>query len=374
VGQLLAFPDAFLPDVHLYVVWSQVLREGQYPVGDPFWQYPPGAGVIFAALPLFGPAPVLGFVCLALLADATILMMLLRVVDRSTPRSWWGPAAWVVGGLAVGPVMLARFDLFPTAMAVAALVTLGRPVASGALAGLGTLLKVWPILLLLALPRGELRRALPAFVVVVVGGALAITTWAAGSTAFIGEQRDRGLQVESVGAIPYLVAGAIGMDPGIVLRFGAFEIDGVGVGQVGLVLTLIGIVLLVCLAGLRLLGRLESLPGGDVALLAVIIAVATSRAFSPQYAVWLVGIGAAAACDPRSQGRRATTLLIAMASVTQVLFPWGYAPLLDTAPSAVALHIVRIALLGWALASIGRSVLGVAVPRLRSTSASSTPR
>ncbi len=346
-------------DVHLYALWSQVLNAGQFPVGDPFWQYPPGAGVLFAGLGALGPQPVWAFICLALLADCSILAMLCRVVQQQpTPsRSWWAPGAWVVGGLAIGPVMLARFDLFPTAMAVAAILLVSRPAASGALAGVGGLLKAWPFLVLVAVPRARLLRAgLAALAVTVIGG-LAIWAWAPGSTAFLGEQRARGLQVESVGALPYAVGGAIGFDPDIVLRYGAFEVQAPGVGAIGLGLTALGVALLVLLVVGRLAGRLEAAPGGDVALLAVLISVATSRVLSPQYAVWLVGVAVAAACSVQSGARPATRLLIAMAAVTQVLFPWGYGSYLDTAPYAVGLQAIRLALLILAMAWIGKTIL-----------------
>jgi hypothetical protein len=359
IAQLVAFPDAFMGDVRLYALWSQVLFAGQFPIGDPFWQYPPGAGLLFAGLGALGPQPVWAFVCLALLADGSILAMLCRAIQRQpTPsRSWWAPGAWVVGGLAIGPVMLARFDLFPTAFAVAAILLVSRPAASGALAGVGGLLKAWPILVLVAVPRARLLRAGLAALAVAVIGAVSISAWAPGSTAFLGEQRARGLQVESVGALPYAVAGALGFDPDIVLRFGAFEVEAPGVGAIGLGLTALGAALLALLVVGRLLGRLESAPGGDVALLAVLISVATSRVLSPQYSVWLVGVAVAAACSLQSGARPATRLLIAMAAVTQVLFPWGYGSYLDTAPYAVGLQAIRLALLILATAWACKAIL-----------------
>ena len=377
LAQLAAFSDAFIGDVRLYALWSIVLREGQFPVGDPFWQYPPGAGVLFAGLGMLGDQPVWAFLGLALLADAGILAMLCGSVGRrpAPSRSWWGPTAWVIGGLAIGPVMLARFDLFPTAFAVAAILLVSRPGVSGALAGLGALLKAWPILVLIALPRRRLLAAgLAAFATVGIGVA-AIGAWAPGSTSFLSEQRARGLQIESVGALPYVLAGAIGAQPEVVLRYGAFEVQAPGVSELGLALTGLGILLFAGLAVLRVLGRLEAAPGGDIALLAIMISVATSRVLSPQYAVWLIGVAAAAGCDARSRARQATWLLIAMAAVTQVLFPWGYGSYLETAPYAVGLQAVRIGLLIGAIGVIAATTLRPAfAPRATDGSASPPPR
>jgi len=376
LAQLAAFSDAWIGDVRLYALWSILLREGQFPVGDPFWQYPPGAGVLFAGLGSLGASPVWAFLVLALLADAAILAMLCGSVARGPAafRSWWGPTAWVVGGLAIGPVMIARFDLIPTAVAVAAILLLNRPAASGAMAGLGALLKVWPILVLIALPRRRVFAGCASAVAVVLLAVTAIGAWAPGSTSFLAEQRSRGLQIESLGALPYLIAGAMGSRPEVVLRFGAFEVQAPWVNQLGLALTGLGILLIAGLAALRVLGRLESAPGGDIALLAIMISVATSRVLSPQYAVWLIGIAAAAGCAARSRGRQATWLLIAMAAVTQVLFPWGYGSYLEAAGYAVGLQTVRIGLLLGAIGVIAAATLRPAfAPRATNVSAGPSP-
>ena len=140
-------------------------------------------------------------------------------------------------------------------------------------------------------------------------------------------------------------------------------------------MTGLGILLIAGLAVLRVLGRLEAAPGGDIALLAIMISVATSRVLSPQYAVWLIGVAAAAGCDARSRARQATWLLIAMAAVTQVLFPWGYGSYLETAPYAVGLQAVRIGLLIGAIGVIAATTLRPAfAPRATDGSASPPPR
>lgn len=353
--QLVLAPDAFVGDVRLYSLWSLVLAEGRFPVGDPFWQYPPGAGVVFATMQLTGPDPIRGFIAMALAADGLIMaVLILAARRRSAPATpgdrfragpWLGPVTWVVGGLLIGPVMLARFDLFPTAAAVAAVLLAMRPWASGAMAGLGALLKAWPILVLAAIPRRQLPKAAAASLVVFLIGWVAISTWAQGGVAFLGEQGARGLQIESVAALPYLLAASVGFDPQVVLSHGAFELAAPGAAVAGLALTALGALVLATVVGFRLLGRLEDACPGDVALAVVLVSVATSRVFSPQYGVWLVGLAAAAVVDQRSRLRGVTGVLLAMSAVTGVLFPWAYGSLLDAAPYAVALQCARVILL-----------------------------
>ncbi len=349
----------YLPDVYLYATWATMLVTGQYPVGDPYWQYPPGAGVLFALSAVTPPDPVIGFVILALAADAAILALLLwwshRLPDAS-PERWWGPWAWVVGGVAVGPIMLARFDLFPTVFAVAAILLVARPALSGVAAAIGGLLKAWPLMMLVAVPRRRLPWALAGAAITAGVGLAVLSAWAPGSASFLGEQRDRGLQVEGSGALPYLLGGMLGIDPDIVLRYGAFEIGAPASVPIGTVITVAGFAVIAGIGVLRLLGRLETVAPGDVALAALLVSVATSRVFSPQYSVWLVGVAVAAAVDPRSRLRRVAVLLMAMSVVTQAVFPWLYGSLLETSWYAVAPHALRMLML-WAATAAALAVV-----------------
>lgn len=344
--QLLIWADNFLPDVRLYSTWTILLTDRQFPVGDAYWQYPPGAGVLFALSRYAGPDAVFGFVVLAFIADLALLALLLRAGRGQVgERRFSGAWAWVIGGLAVGPVLVARFDIFPTVFAVAAVLLATKPVRSGVMSAIGALLKVWPILMLAVISRRQLPRAVIAALVTAVVGVVAINAWASGGITFLGEQSERGLQIESVGALPYMIAGALGFEQNVVLRYGAYEFVMAGVGLIGLAITAIGLALFALIAVLRLVGRLEQVPPGDVALALILIAVASSRVFSPQYDIWIVGLGAACIADPRTRLRTVVITLIVMSGVTSVIFPWAYGSLMETAPYAVALQVIRIVLL-----------------------------
>jgi hypothetical protein len=245
----------------------------------------------------------------------------------------------------VGPVLVARFDIFPTVFAVAAVLLATKPVRSGVMAAIGALLKLWPILMLAVISRRQLPKAVIAAIVTAMVGVLAINAWASGGISFLGEQSERGLQIESVGALPYMIAGALGFDQNVVLRYGAYEFVMSGVGLIGLAITAIGLLLFALIAILRLAGRLEQTPPGDIALALILIAVASSRVFSPQYDIWIVGLGAACLADPRTRLRKVVIALIVMSAITSVIFPWAYGSLMETAPYAVVLQVIRIVLL-----------------------------
>jgi len=354
---IVPYPDGplVINDVLLYSEWSQLLVTGRFPIGDDMWQYPPGAGVIFALTAAWGISPVVGFFVIALLADAGVLAVLAVTGVRrhaGLTAAW----VWVASAIVIGPVFLARFDLLPTAMAVLALVLISRPALSGGAAALGTLLKVWPGLTLLALPRRSLVCGATGFVVTAIAVLIAVSLWATGGVSFVGEQQARGLQVESVAAWPYLVAQGLGVSVPLEFRFGAMEIDLPITIAIGTVVTGIGLLAIGALGVARLLGMLESIPGPDVVLTALLISMVTSRVLSPQYGVWLAGIAAVVLLDSRTRMRPVIGLIALSLLVTQVIYPFGYGSLLSGTRWAIGLHSVRIlalvAAMVWAIAII----------------------
>ena len=361
VTGVVPYPDgpSVINDVKLYAEWSNLLVTGRFPIGDDMWQYPPGAGVVFALAAVIGSNPVAALVGIVLACDLAVLVILLvaghrRDVGRGA--AW----AWVASALIIGPVFIARFDVVPTLAAVGALVLVARPVWSGASAAAGALLKVWPGLMLIALPRRHLPAGILGFVLAGAAILIGIGLWASGGISFPGEQGARGLQVESVGAWPFMTAQVFGAHVPTEFRFGSMEVDIAATIPIGLAITLTGFVILGLMGVARLLGRLEDLSPADVALAALLVSVVTSRVLSPQYAVWIAGVAAVTFLDPRSRMRTVVWLLVPSVLAAQVLYPLAYGSFLIGAWWAVALQSVRIILLlvatVWALAVVTQAV------------------
>lgn len=331
-------------DVNLYGEWARLLQVGVFPHGDPMWQYPPLAGPLFVLGALLPPNPQAGFMALAFAVDAATMVALIVVARR---RDRWGGAwLWAVAAAAVGPVFLTRFDVFPTALAVVALLIVERrPAWSGALLGLGAALKVWPVLALAAVARRRLPAAVAAFAAALAGVTLVVVAMYGGqSLAFLTGQSKRGLQLESVAALPFVIAHAAGAHVDTSFRYGSMEINAPGAGAAALIVTVIGAVALGGLGLARLTGRLESTPGADVAFVAVAVSVVVSRVFSPQYTIWLVGIGAACLAARVTVVRLPVLLVVAAAVVTQPVYPAMYAGLVYGHADSTTLHAIRIAL------------------------------
>ena len=331
----------FRSDELLYRDWAVLIAGGTFPVGDDLYQYPPGAGLLFLGIEA-APGDFHRIFTLAVIAaDVLIFALLLMRVQRQHD-SWRGPWAWIVGGLLAGGLMYERFDIFPTLVAVVALLLLSRPFLSGLLTGVGTMVKLWPIFTLFALRRHELRAGIAGALVGIAGVfALAFVT-ASNPLAFLMGQAERGLQIEASPAVPILIAAQLGLIPApSVDRYGSTELDS-GLGGIA---AWIGIVVAVALIGAvlvqRLRGRLEIIPGPDVVLAVVLVFVAFNRVNSSQFFIWIAGVAAVVLLDRRSRMVIPVALaFLSMLPITQYLGAFYWALQAQTS-EAVTLQVIR---------------------------------
>ncbi|MFF2011377.1 glycosyltransferase 87 family protein [Streptomyces sp. NPDC058195] len=341
-------PDVTSDVSAIYHGWSEVLKSGTYPQDDVTWQYPP-----LAALAVLSPGllPMLdytsAFFVLVCLCDLLVLGLLLYA-GRGEGRSQAGTWVWVAGVPLLGTTAYARYDVMVTAVAVAALLAgVRHPRVLGALAAVGGLLKVWPALLLAGTARGRQTRLAWGAAAVTAAGLLAGCVLAMpGALAFLGFQRDRGTEIESLGGLVFHVARQFGWSGRIELHYGSMEFLG---PRVPLVSTL-ALGLSVLALGWLLLWRLRardftlSTPA-DAAFTAVLLFTTTSRVISPQYMLWLVGL--AAVCLVFRGGRMAlpAVLVLAATGVTQAEFPLGFVHVVSSDATGVTLMFLRNGLL-----------------------------
>jgi hypothetical protein len=238
--------------------------------------------------------------------------------------------------------MVTRFDVVPTALAVLAVLLVARPILSGAAAALGAATKVWPAFMLIVLPRRSLPRGLLGFAV--TGATLLVAALVLGRDAlsFLSNQQSRGLQVESVGALPYEVWSLLGNEVAFRYQYGSIQVDMAGAETVGLLVTIAGVLLLGGLLMARLAGRLEAAAPGDVALTVMLVSVATSRVYSPQFNVWLVGLAAVALLDSRTRLRAVVAIVVVVSMLTQVVYPWSATQLVTGDAFTIGVQALRI--------------------------------
>lgn len=267
---------------------------------------------------------------------------LLAARARRAGSSMRGPWLWAAAGLVVGPIMVTRFDVVPTALAAVAVLLVARPLLSGAAAALGAATKVWPAFMLIVLPRRSLPRGILGFLVTGAVLLVAALTLGRDALSFLSNQQSRGLQVESVGALPYAVWSVLGNDVAIRYRYGSMQVDMAGAETVGLLVTAIGVIVLGGLLLARLVGRLEHAAPGDVALVVMLVSVATSRVYSPQFNVWLVGLAAVALLDSRSRLRAVVAVVVVVSILTQIVYPWSATQLTTGDTFTIIVQALRI--------------------------------
>ncbi|MFG1806541.1 glycosyltransferase family 87 protein [Streptomyces sp. NPDC049040] len=367
VFELADFPgQSVVYDVAVvYRDWYPTLLHGAFPAHDVTWQYPPGAAAVLVAP---GAVPHLGYTAaffwLAFLADAAVFAALLRDAHR---RSWRLDGAWVwVAGIALlGPIVYARYDVTATAFGVAALLALRRrPALGGLLAGAGALVKVWPILLLLGTAPGRAtRRAWTS--AAATAGFVCLLCYATmrGAFSFLVAQRDRGTEIESLGGLVLHLARHAGWHGRTVLRYGSIEFLGPHVRLVGDAALALSVLALCWLLLWRLRARVfTAATPYDAGFAAVLAFTTTSRVISPQYLVWLVGVGAVCVTLRESVMRLPVLLLIPAVLLTTLEFPVFFPHVVRSDLPGVALILARNALLASATLIASRRLWRAARP------------
>ncbi len=361
-------PDVTSDVSVIYQGWYGVLRTGTFPLDDVTWQYPPAA-----ALAILSPGllPFLeyttAFFVLACVADLAVLLMLLRGAARPG-RTRAGAWVWVAGVPLLGPTVYARYDVMVTAVAVAALLAAARhPRLAGALAAFGALLKVWPALVLIGV-RSRASWAAAAVTGAVVAGAFALAM--PGAFAFLTFQRDRGTEVESLGALVFHVARQYGWEGQVLLNYGSVEflgpyVDVVSTGALVLTGMAFGGLLLWRLAATRF----EAHTAAEAAFVAVLMFTTTSRVISPQYMVWLVGLAAVCLCFRASRMRVPVALVLAASLVTVLEFPVWFGHVVASDALGVTLLFLRNGLLVAATVAASRVLWRATVPRRTASAA-----
>ena len=347
-GVLLAdsFSGSIPLDVVAYSRWANELIAGASPALDTSFVYPPGSSMVFLA-PNFLPEDFYfrGFTLFAAFIDLLILISLWAFVHKSPDRSFLAPWAWVIMGFAAGPLMYQRYDIFAALLGVLAVLAISRPALSSGLAGIGFLVKLWPEIALLGLPRERLLRGLITNLVVIVIGWAILQIMFGNSLAFVSNVMKKGLSVEAVGAYPFLVARAIFGSHVVTGQFGSWEVIGPGVPLVALLLTVIGVLLLVGILILRTIGFLEPVPPGDVVLLGVLIFVASHKINSLQYGVWIAAMAAAALAFTGSKALGPSVLLTLMLFVADHVIWTNFVSFISGNQLMLAYQGLRLALL-----------------------------
>src|SRR5207244_2162936 len=146
------FVQEQISDLPVYRSYGDAIERGRVPYRDFDVEYPPAALPLFA-LPSLGPGSYSGgFDRLIWLCGAAALAFMAFALQalRAPPARMWSALGFAaLAPLALGPVVLTRFDLWPAALTIGALaaVLAGRGRLGLGVLGLGLAGKVYPAVL-----------------------------------------------------------------------------------------------------------------------------------------------------------------------------------------------------------------------------------
>jgi hypothetical protein len=326
-------------DTPVYERYGNAIVDGaEVPYRDFSLEYPPGALPVFV-LPALAPSDYyrpLFEGLMALCGVATVVLVVATLVRLGAgPARLAGAAAFVgMAPLALGPVVLTRFDLWPavlTAGALAAFVAGRNRLGSGVL-GVAVAAKIYPAVLLPVLLLWVARRrgwrestvCLGVFLLVL---AVAVVPFAIlapdGLADSFDRQLSRPLQIESLGAAILLAAHQVDGSflPSVVSSFGSQNVAGSAADAFATLQTVLQVLALVAVWALFARSRRSGEQVVTACAAAAAAFVAFGKVLSPQFLIWLCPL------VPLVAGRRglsASALLLVALVLTHLWFPSRY--------------------------------------------------
>jgi len=317
-----AFPSD--GDVSLYWQWAEHIWHGMIPYRDFQVVYPPGA---FAALALSPHSLALyriEFLVLALGVDACVTTLLIRT-GRPT-----GVVLWIVAAPLLGPIFWSRLDILLAGLLIGAVVAFDRKRYgwAGTFIAFAAALKIWPIILLpLVLPsvpegrRQKLVLTTAAVAAVCFGPLIVLGGWS-GIWNVFHFQSGRGVEFESIFAMPLYAIGAAG-HPAHLGVGGALQFSGPANDVLSAVSLAALVVAVTLCCGLAFARRRQPVPLATWLLLVVAVLAITEKVLSAQYGVW-IALASALFVDQARDRRRLFLITCILVFTTQVQFPLEY--------------------------------------------------
>lgn len=336
-------------DVGVFFGYADRLLGGAIPYRGFPLEYPPLALVPMSIPRLVWPfgAPTEDlFSLLFALMEGGLAVLVGSLIARASADPMRALATWAVLVLAAGASITWRYDLWPAALVLGAVVAAdrGRPGLAGVAIGVGTMLKLFPIVVLPVLAARSLAlrdwaglKRLLLGAAVTVALVMGVSFAAAGSDSFmwLTYELDRGLQLESTGSGILLLLHVLADQPfALVHAFGTLEVVAPGADIVAPATTVVELLLVAAVGACALVRfrsdarRLGTVPLANlaVAVVAVLVAlIVSSKVFSAQYIVWFLPL------IPFVPGRL-RWMGLAIAAVSTVIYPLAYTPVWQLDP------------------------------------------
>ena len=370
------------PDVQGYYQYAEKINQGEIAYRDFAVEYPPGALAVFY-LPYLFSSSLAGygtaFTFEMLIFDILGMLMLVGAARRARISEWFALIGYTLAMVAIGSIMVQRFDMIPAVMTLGALFAFSRgnyKLAWGVLA-IGTMTKLIPgllapLFLIYQWKHGWWRSLIPGLVIfagVILVIALPFIAYSShGFIASFTVQGRRPLQLESIYSSILLLLGSLGLISAVPVQGQiSFDLVSSAAGPlakysilfVGLGLLLVYGLFYRSLRGMKreeINSRPEMLAQlFNYSFAALVVFMVTNKVFSPQYMVWLYPL------FPLVSGRFRSAIwvvFLTVACLTWYIYPIHYYDLVDTQQVPVDALFARNTL----LAFLAFLVLGEKVP------------
>ena len=323
-------------DVHIYGLYADGFFRGDLPYRDLFVEYPPGAFAVFLP-PAVLPAGAYNAVFKTLMALCGLgalfaVLLVLVTLGASRQRLYGAAVLFALSPIAVGPISLNTYDLFPAALTVGALAAVlrRRELLGFGLLGVAVTAKLYPLAVvpLAAIyvwsvaGRNRMLRALGVLVAVALIVVLPFAILSPGGLCdSFHSQSARGLQIESLGASVLLAAHRLGVYEAMVVHgaTGAATRDLAGSlpDVFATITSLLQAAAVVAVWWLFARGPREPERLALASCAAVAGFLVFNRFVSPQYVVWLIPL---VLLVPGATGLAAIALVCAALLLAQIWF------------------------------------------------------
>jgi hypothetical protein len=360
------FPDAIsFGDLSLYDYWAYQVDNGTGVYGlVTEWVYPALAFVpiwIAGALNLVS-YEVSWLTLVFVLNTAAVLLLVRRESNGGLFSGTYVSWAFLSALLFLGPVAVSRIDSVSAALAILGLVAINRN-ATGIAAALFTIagwIKIWPVALFAAMIAVFKKRLQAIIVATIISASIIGVGLLTGGTkvfGFVLQQQERGIQIESVMATPWMWLAKFGsanifFDESILTN----QVSGPLVQELAavsnyLLFIALAITVLLAIRAVRA-GRNRTQVFALAALTGVLDLIVFNKVGSPQFMIWLAVPLVALVYFGINKSKVALAMGAAILLLTQLVYPVLYIELLGLEIMPLWLLTVRnlllVALLIWA--------------------------
>jgi hypothetical protein len=366
------FPDAIsFSDLSLYEYWAYQVDNGTGVYGFATeWVYP---ALAFVPIWIAGAINIVSYeiswlILVFALNNAGILLLVRPASNEKifsgTHASW----AFVAALFLLGPVAVSRIDSVSAALAIFGLVAIGRN-STGIAAALFTIagwIKIWPIAMFVAMVAAFKKRVQVFFVATLISVSIIAVGIIAGGTkvfSFVTQQQERGIQIESVMATPWMWLAKFGsadlfFDDVVLTN----QVSGALVQELAsisnyLLFGALGITFFLAIRAIRA-GRDRTQVFVLASLTGVLDLIVFNKVGSPQFMIWLAVVLVALVYFGISISKLALVIGAAILLLTQLVYPIFYVELLglETVPLGLLTlrNLLMVALLIWANVQLSR--------------------